>query len=211
MDFLTNNIIVKGGWVMIPIILGSIIALGLAVERGMLLWKTRLNIKKFTDEIFSLVERGHVDQAVEACAKTAHPIGRVFETGLAHREKERSEIERYMEHAGNEEVALLEKNMHIFLVIVAVEPMMGFLGTIIGLIQAFMAWEVAGATVTVEKLAGGIYQAMITTAGGLIVAIPYYIVYSLYANRISSVVKDMNHFGEKLAVMLAGTSPGKKK
>ncbi len=104
----------------------------------------------------------------------------MFAAGLTHRGEDTIEIERAMEHVGNDEVARLEKHMHIFLVIVGVEPMLGFLGTIIGLIRAFMAWEAAGASVTVESLAGGIYQAMITTAAGLIVAIPYYIIYSLY-------------------------------
>lgn len=211
MDILTNNIIVKGGWVMIPIILGSIIALGLTVERGMLLWKIRLDVKKFTDEIFSLLERGHTDLAIEACAKTEHPVGKVFSVGLAHRGDDPIEIERYMEHTGNEEVTVLEKNMHVFLVIVGVEPMLGFLGTIIGLIGAFMAWEAAGASVTVEKLAGGIYQAMITTAGGLSVAIPYYIIYSIYMNRINGVAREMNHYGEKLVSILKGLSSRKKK
>ncbi|HNW30191.1 MAG TPA: MotA/TolQ/ExbB proton channel family protein [Spirochaetota bacterium] len=211
MDVLTNNIIVKGGWVMIPIILGSIIALGLAVERGMLLWKIRLDVKKFTDTIFSLLEKGHTDRAIEECGKTEHPIGRVLAAGLAHRGSEAVEIERHMEHIGNEEVALLEKNMHVFLVIVGVEPMLGFLGTIIGLIGAFMAWEAAGAAVTVEKLAGGIYQAMITTAGGLSVAIPYYIIYSIYMNRINGIARDMNHYGEKLVHVLKDISSRKKK
>jgi biopolymer transport protein ExbB len=211
MDVLTNIIIVKGGWVMIPIILGSIIALGLAVERGMLLWKIRLDVKKFTDTIFSLLEKGHTDRAIEECGKTEHPIGRVLAAGLAHRGSEAVEIERHMEHIGNEEVALLEKNMHVFLVIVGVEPMLGFLGTIIGLIGAFMAWEAAGAAVTVEKLAGGIYQAMITTAGGLSVAIPYYIIYSIYMNRINGIARDMNHYGEKLVHVLKDISSRKKK
>ncbi len=211
MDVLASNIIIKGGWMMIPIMLGSIIALGLTVERGMLLWKIRLDLKKFTGEIFSLLERGHTDLAIEACARTEHPIGRVFGVGLAHRGEEPAEIERYMEHTGNEEVALLEKNMHVFLVIVGVEPLMGFLGTIIGLIGAFMAWEVAGASVTVEKLAGGIYQAMITTAGGLSVAIPYYIIYSIYINRINNTAREMNHYGEKLVHILKNLSSRKKK
>ncbi len=211
MDVLTNNIIVKGGWVMVPIILGSIVALGLTVERGMLFWRIRLDVKKFTDEIFSLLERGHIDLAIEACARTEHPIGKVFSVGLSHRGDDPVEIERNMEHIGNEETALLEKNMHIFLVIVGVEPMLGFLGTIIGLIGAFMAWEVAGASVTVEKLAGGIYQAMITTAGGLIVAIPYYVIYSMYINRISNIARDMNHYGEKLVQILKNLPSRKKK
>lgn len=210
MDILTGSILFKGGWMMVPIMLGSMIALALAVERGMLLWKIRLDIVQFTDTVFSFIEKGHFDLAAGACESTSHPIGRVFAAGLARRGDDPSEIERAMEHVGNDEMARLEKHMHIFLIIVGVEPMMGFLGTIIGLIKAFMAWEVAGATVTVESLAGGIYQAMVTTASGLAVAIPYYIIYSLYMGRINNVARDLNHYGEKLSDLLK-TGAGRKK
>jgi len=196
---------------MVPIILGSIIALGLTVERGMLLWKIRLDVRKFADDIFSLIERGHRDLAIESCARTEHPIGRVFAVGLEHWGEDLAEVERNMEHEGNEEVNKLEKNMNLFMVIVAVEPMMGFLGTIIGLIQAFMVWEMAGASVTVERLAAGIYQAMITTAGGLIVAIPYYIIYNLYMGRINAAARDMNHYGEELLSIMRNSGSRKRK
>jgi biopolymer transport protein ExbB len=211
MDVLTDNIIVKGGWMMVPIILGSIIALGLTVERGMLLWKTRLDVRKFADEIFSLLGRGHRDIALESCARTRHPIARVFAAGLERWGEDPEDIERAMEHEGNEEMNRLEKNMTLFMVIVAVEPMMGFLGTIIGLIQAFMAWEMAGASVTVERLAAGIYQAMITTASGLIVAIPYYIIYNLYMGRINAAARDMTHYGEELLGIMKDSGSRKRK
>src|SRR4030042_1623976 len=211
MDVLANNILGKGGWVMVPIILGSILALGLTVERGMLLWKIRLDVRKFADEIFSWLERGPRDLAAEACARTPHPIGRVFAAGLENRGEDPRDIERFMEHTGNEEVARLEKHMNIFLIIVGVEPLMGFLGTILGLIQAFMAWESAASSVTVEQLAAGIYQAMITTAGGLLVAIPFYVIYGLYMSRINNVARDLNHYSEDLLRIMKNTPSRKRK
>jgi biopolymer transport protein ExbB len=210
MDILTNNIIVKGGWVMLPIILGSIIALGLTIERGMLLWKIRLNTRGFADGIFSLIRSGSIEAAVERCAGTIHPVGSVFAAGIGNRDADVPEIEAAMEHVGNDEVARLEKNMPILLAIVGVEPMLGFLGTIIGLIQAFMAWEKAASSVTVEQLAAGIYSAMLTTAGGLLVAIPFYIIYALYTARINAVARELNHYGEELAHILK-ESPARKR
>ncbi|MBN2160623.1 MAG: MotA/TolQ/ExbB proton channel family protein [Spirochaetes bacterium] len=211
MDILTNNIIVKGGWVMAPIILGSIIALALSIERGALLWKIRLDVKAFAERIFSLMKRGSRDAALDACSGTQHPIGRVFETGIEHWGEEPVEVEIMMEHAGNDEVARLEKRMGILLIIVGVEPMLGFFGTILGLIRAFMAWEQAADSVTVEQLASGIYQAMITTASGLLVAITFYIVYNLYMNRINNVAREMNHYGEELVGLMKVTHSRKKK
>jgi biopolymer transport protein ExbB len=211
MDILAHNIIVKGGWVMVPIILGSIVALGLAIERGILLWKIRLDLRKFTGEIFSLVKRGDRGPAMELCAGTFHPIGRVFSAALERWGEDAAEIEAVMEHAGNDEVAGLEKFMPVFMIIVGVEPMLGFLGTIIGLIQAFMAWEKVASSVTVEQLAAGIYTAMITTAGGLLVAIPFYIIYNLYMNRIAATARDLNHYGEELLTLLKNRAVKKRK
>ena len=211
MDVLADNIVVKGGWVMVPIIIGSIIALGLAIERGMLLWRIRLNIRKFADDVLSLVERGHRDLAMEACAKTEHPIGMVFKTGLEHWDDEPADMERSMEHIGNEEVERLEKRMNLFLIIVGVEPMLGFLGTILGLIQAFMAWEQHATSITVDRLAAGIYQAMITTAGGLLVAIPFYVIYSIYTHVINRAAQHINHYGEELVQLRRNSNSRKRK
>lgn len=211
MDILTNNIIVKGGWVMLPILLGSVIALGLTIERGMLLWKIRLNARSFADGIFSLIRSGSVEAAAERCAGTINPLGRVFAAGIGLKDGDTDEIEAAMEHAGNDEVARLEKNLPILLAIVGVEPMLGFFGTIIGLIQAFMAWEKAASSVTVEQLAAGIYSAMITTAGGLLVAIPFYVIYALYTGRINAVARELNHYGEELALVLKERPARKRK
>jgi len=198
MDILTDNIIVKGGWMMIPIILGSIIAFALAIERGIVLWRSRLNTEQFYAMVSSLAKKNAIQEAIAYCATVSHPIGKVFASALERWDEHPSEIERAMEKTGNEQIAVLEKHMPILLIIVGVEPMMGFLGTIIGLIRAFMDWEAAGAAVTVELLAGGIYQAMITTASGLIVAIPFYIIYGLYNARINAIARDLNLRGEDL-------------
>ena len=196
---------------MVPIILGSVIAFGLTVERGMLLWKIRLDVRKFADDILFLVSKGDFNQARLLCRNTPHPAGAVFGAGLDHRGEDPREIERIMEHEGNSQIARLEKNMNVFMTVIGVEPLLGFLGTILGLIQAFMAWESHASSVTVEQLAAGIYQAMITTAGGLLVAIPYYIVYNFFIGRINAAARDMNHYGEDLVRALSVKKNGKRK
>ncbi|HNR89918.1 MAG TPA: MotA/TolQ/ExbB proton channel family protein [Spirochaetota bacterium] len=211
MNMLTDNVIVKGGWVMIPIILGSIIALGIAIERGIMLWRIRMDLARFTDEIYALVRSGELETAGAVCARTLHPIARVFKAGLEHHGEEPSVVEKAMERQGNAEVARLEKNMNYLMAIVGVEPMLGFLGTILGLIGAFMAWEVSAESVTVSQLAAGIYQAMITTASGLAVAITYYVVYSVYANRIAAITRDLNSHGEEFLALITGAGKKKKR
>ena len=202
------SLIVKGGIVMIPIILGSIVALAIILERGWTLWKIRLDFQQFAQEIFLYLERGHFSKALERCEKVKHPIGDVFKLGILNRNLKRQEIESMMEREGEEQIQYLEQYLGALLVIIGVEPMMGFLGTIIGLIRAFMAWEQLGSNITVGALASGIYQAMITTAAGLSVAIPAYILYHLIVGKIKSHAQEMTYYSEELLDILARSREG---
>ncbi len=202
------GLIIKGGVVMIPIILLSIIGLALILERSWTLWRIRLDISRFTQEIFLHLEGGHFQKALERCETVRHPIAEVFKLGILNRTLKRDEIEKMMEREGNEQVQYLEHYLGALIVIIGVEPMLGFLGTIVGLIQAFMAWEQLGSNITVSALAAGIYQAMITTAGGLIVAIPYYVIYHLIVGKIKSHAQEMTYYGNELIDILARPREG---
>jgi len=202
MNIFADNIIVKGGWVMVPIILGSIVALGIVIERGVFFWKIKRDIEGFIDEIFFLIEKGETERALERCEKVNHPMAAVLRSGLLKIDDDIPDIERTMEMEGDRQVSILEKNFIYLMAIIGVEPMLGFLGTILGLIQAFMTWEKFSATITVDQLAAGIYQAMITTAGGLLVAIPFYLIYNFFANRVNSITQEMNYFGDKMLIIL---------
>jgi biopolymer transport protein ExbB len=195
-------LIIKGGIIMIPIILLSIIGLAMILERAWTLWKIRLDIPQFAQEIFLYLEKGHFQKALERCEKVKHPIAEVFKLGILNRALKRDEIEKMMEREGDEQVQYLERYLGALIIIVGVEPMLGFLGTIVGLIQAFMAWEQLGSNITVGALAAGIYQAMITTAGGLIVAIPYYVAYHLIVGKIKGHAQEMTYYGNELIDIL---------
>ena len=196
------SLIIKGGIVMIPIILLSIIGLALILERIWALWRIRLNIPQFAQEIFLYLENGQFKKALERCEKVRHPIADIFEIGILNRTLKREEVEKMMEREGDEQVQSLEQNLGALIIIIGVEPMLGFLGTIIGLIRAFMAWEQLGSNITVSALASGIYQAMITTAGGLIVAIPFYIIYHLIVGKIKVHAQEMTYYGNELIDIL---------
>jgi biopolymer transport protein ExbB len=201
-------LIIKGGLVMIPIIALSIIGLAMILERAWTLWKIRLDIPQFAQEIFLHLERGQFQKALERCGKVKHPIADVFKLGILNRTLKRDEIEKMMEREGDEQVQYLEQYLGALIIIIGVEPMLGFLGTIIGLIQAFMAWEQLGSNITVSALAAGIYQAMITTAGGLIVAIPYYVIYHLIVGKIKSHAQEMTYYGNELIDILVRAKEG---
>ncbi len=202
------SLIIKGGPVMIPIILLSIIGLALILERLWTLWRIRLDIPKFAQEIFLYLEKGHFQKALERCENVRHPIADVFKLGILNRTLKREEIESMMEREGDEQVQYLEQYLGALIIIIGVEPMLGFLGTIIGLIQAFMAWEQLGSNITVGALAAGIYQAMITTAAGLIVAIPYYVAYHLIVGKIKGHAQEMTYYGNELIDILVRPREG---
>jgi len=205
------SLIIKGGPIMIPIVLGSIIALAIILERLWTLWRIRLNISQFAQEVFLSLERGQFQKALERCDKVRHPIADVFKLGILNRTLKREEIESMMEREGDEQVQYLERYLGALLIIIGVEPMLGFLGTIVGLIQAFMAWEQLGSNITVSALAAGIYQAMITTAAGLIVAIPAFILYHLIFGKIRAYAQEITYYGNELIDILTKGSEGVKK
>jgi len=192
------SLIIKGGPIMVPIILGSIVALAIILERLWVLWRIRLNFSKFSQEVFLFLERGHFQKALERCDHVRHPIADVFKLAILNRTLNRNELESMMEREGDEQVQYLERYLGALLIIVGIEPMMGFLGTITGLIKAFMNWEQLGANITVSALAGGIYEAMITTAAGLIVAIPCFVMYHLFIGKIRSHTQEMTYYGNEL-------------
>ena len=202
---ISDTLIYKGGIIMLPIILGSIIALAIVINRINYFLSIRLDVDSFIEKIYSLLRKNDITQAMKECYKIKHPIGKVFNAGIENINKEHSSIEKAMERSGILAMADAEKYMLLLVIIIGVEPMLGFLGTIIGLISSFMAWEKAAATVTVDFLAGGIYQAMITTASGLIVAIPYYIIYHIMLGRIHDIAKDLNLYGEELLEVIKDT------
>ncbi len=202
------SLIIKGGPIMIPIIALSIIGLALILERIWALWKIRLDIPQFAQEIFLHMERGHFQKALEQCEKVRHPIAEVFKLGILNRTLKREGLEAMMEREGEEQIQYLEKYLGALIIIIGVEPMLGFLGTIVGLIQAFMSWEQLGSNITVSALASGIYQAMITTAGGLIVAIPYYVIYHLIVGKIKGHAQEMTYYGNELIDILVRPKEG---
>jgi len=202
------SLIVKGGPVMIPIILLSIVGLAIILERFWTLWRIRLNIPQFAQEIFLYLEKGQYKRALERCEKVRHPIADVFRLGILNRTLKQADIESMMEREGDEQIQYLERYLGALLIILGVEPMLGFLGTITGLIRAFMTWEHLGADITVSGLAAGIYEAMITTAAGLIVAIPCFVIYHLLIGKVKSHAQEISYYGNELLEVLAGSKEG---
>ena len=196
--------IVKGGPVMIPIILGSIIGLAIILEKLWMFNRLKINTAEFAEEVFQNIRSNKIQKALWLCDHHIdHPLAGVLKAGIERRTLAYDRLEKIMEQAGNTQVQRLEKRLGGLASIISIEPLMGFLGTITGLIKAFMSWEGAGANVTVSLLALGIYEAMLTTAAGLIVAIPYYICYNYFISKIKYISTEINEYATQFIDVLA--------
>jgi len=198
--------IVKGGPVMIPILALSVVALTIILAKFWELWRFRMRLDKLSHKLYTFMQEGNLSAALHSCRDDNTPLGRLFESALVHRSQERADLTRRLERLGGEIVADLESYMPALATVIGVEPMLGFLGTIVGLIKAFMAWESVGEKITINILAGGIYEAMITTAAGLIIAIPYYLLYNHLVTRIGTLTRQTEERTEEFVDLLTVTN-----
>jgi biopolymer transport protein ExbB len=198
--------IAKGGPLMIPIIILSVVALTIVLTKFWELWRFRARLNTLTDKLNTLVEGGNFTAALKASREDTTALGRVFENAVSYRGQDRGDLTRRLERLGGDVVAELESYMSALASIVGVAPMIGFLGTIIGLIKAFMNWETIGDKITINVLAGGIYEAMITTAAGLSVAIPYYLIYNHLIGKIGKLTRLTEERTEEFVDLIAETN-----
>ena len=196
--------VVKGGPVMIPIILGSVLGLALVIDRAFVFMRVSdAKSRGCLQQVLQEVQAGRVAEALSVSQETQQPVATVLQAGLDQWGMPLDVMKEAMEETTQTQVQHLEQRLGALATVVTVEPMLGFLGTITGLIRAFMNWETAGAQVTVSTLAGGIYEAMITTAAGLIIAIPFLMAHNTFVNRIKRIAAQSAEAGYKLLMLYA--------
>lgn len=182
-----------GGPLMIPIVLSSFIAVYIFVERVRTINRANQIPDSFMQKIKELVQRGDVSGAKLLCAQVDTPVARMIEKGLNRIGSPLKNIEASIENVGKIELFKLEKNISILATIAGAAPMMGFLGTVLGMVKAFIAIAQEEGTVSPKLLSSGIYTAMITTVAGLIVGIIAYLAYNFLVTRVSKVVHKMEY------------------
>jgi len=177
-----------GGWIMYPLLLMSIFAVYIFIERFMVLRRASNIDTTFMNRIRDYIHDGKIDSALALCRSSNHPIARMIEKGITRIGRPLNDINAAIENVGNLEVASLEKGLSTLASIAGGAPMIGFLGTVIGMVISF--WEMAnsGANIVISQLAGGIYTALVTTVGGLIVGIIAYFAYNILVSKIQKVV-----------------------
>lgn len=180
---------VSGGWIMIVLALLLALALYISIERFLALNNAlKEDDRSFMDKIRKYIHEGNVDEARMLTKSTDSPIARMIDKGLSRLGRPLNDIQTAIENVGKLEVAKLEKRVSLVATVASLGPMLGFLGTVTGMVRAFFDMANAGNNIEIGVLAGGIYEAMVTTVGGLIVGIIAYFLYDLLVNRINKVV-----------------------
>ncbi len=182
------DLVLKGGWIMAIIGVLSLIAFYIFFERYFVIGRASKEDKNFMNNIRNYITSGKLESAQALCVTNNSPIGRMIAKGLSRIGKPLNDINTAIENVGKLEVSRLEKNVAGLATIAGAAPMLGFLGTVIGMIRAFYDMSMAGNNINIELLSQGIYQAMITTVGGLVVGIIAYIFYNILVARIQKVV-----------------------
>jgi biopolymer transport protein ExbB len=187
------NLALSGGPVMIPIVLLSIAAIYLFFERLMVINKANQNPDPFMGRIKELVLRGDINGARSLCSQNDTPVARMIEKGISRIGSPLKTIEVSIENVGKIEIFKLERNLSTLATIAGATPMIGFLGTVMGMVQAFIAISQEEGSVSPKLLSSGIYTAMITTVAGLIVGIIAYLAYNFLVTRVQKVVHKMEY------------------
>jgi biopolymer transport protein ExbB len=184
------ELLTKGGWVMIPLAALALLGLVIFFERYFTIRKANKNESQLTMQVSSSIKTGNLDSAIAICKNSNTPLGRMLQKGLLRIGRPIKDIEGAIENIGKLEVSKLEKNIGILGIIAGIAPMLGFVGTIIGVITIFHDVSVKG-VIEIGTISGGLYVKMISSASGLIIGIIAYVLYNILNFMVDKVILKM--------------------
>ena len=195
----------KGGPIMWPILLCSVFAFAIVIERIIALRREQIDTKVFMEQISKSLKRNKIMEALELCDKTKGPIANILKAGILKHDRVRQEVREAIEDASIHEVPRLEKNLPVLATVAHITPLLGLLGTVTGMVAAFQVIESKASSlnpVNPGDLAGGIWEALLTTVAGLCVAIPTFVAYNYLVSRVDGFVLDMERSATELLNLL---------
>jgi biopolymer transport protein ExbB len=193
----------KGGPLMYPLLFGSVLMIAIIIERGYHFIRARVN-RRFIDRVINVIEEGDLQRAQRIAEKCRGPIAAIVEAALRYRSYTQDVVENKISLTGDQELKRLSKNLHLLELTGKIAPMIGLLGTVIGMVEAFRELSSVKGLVDPSLLAGGIWEALITTVAGLFVGIPALVFFHLYTNKVKATASSMKHIGEEIMSMTRG-------
>lgn len=207
-DLSVWDLTLAGGWLMVPLALLLVVSVYIFFERFFAITSASHEDKSFMDRIKEYIHSGEIDKALDLCKKTDSPYSRMIEKGVSRIGRPMNDVLVAIENVGNMEVAKLEKGFSWLATTAAGAPMIGFLGTVTGMVQAFFSLASAGNNSNVSILASGIYEALVTTVAGLIVGIVALFAYNYLTSRVNKVMNKLE--GNTMEFMDLLNEPAKK-
>lgn len=191
----------KGGPLMWLILFNGLLAIAIFLERFLHFHRAQIHAADFVNGIRNALKRGNYLEATATCDETAGPVAQVVKTAIVNRDRSREDIREAVEESARTEVAHLERRLVILATVAQVTPLIGFLGTVMGMIQMFRVIQEAQLP-SPGQLAGGVWTALLTTAGGLVVAVPAYVAYNYLVSRVQNLVLDMEKAATNIISLL---------
>ncbi len=198
------HLIQKGGPMMWLILAVSIVAAVLFLKKLFDLHRAQIKWSDFLKGIYNILGRRNVVEAVSICEETPGPVASIVRAAILHHDEDKESIQQSIEEAGLAEIPRLERNLTMLATLAQITPMMGLLGTVLGMMQALLVVQEKSPLVHSGDLMGGLWQALISTAAGLAVAIPIYAGYNLLVGRVESIVLDMERASVEILAFLTG-------
>ena len=199
------QIFLAGGPVMWPILLCSIFALAIILEKFLHLHKIKIDTRDFLAKVLDNIKRHQIKEALQLCDEAKNPISSILKAGILKYDRPRDQIKEAIADAALYEIPRLERNLAALATIAHISPLLGLLGTVTGMVRCFQTIQVKTATfhpVSPGDLAGGIWEALLTTVAGLVVAIPTFVAYNYLVNRVNNFVLEMEKASTELVNFL---------
>jgi biopolymer transport protein ExbB len=200
------EIFLKGGIIMFFILFASVLGVAVIIDRYIALRKAKINVPAFMVRIRGFLKKKDISGAVSYCMEEKSPVSNIVRKGLKKYRLGHERVKEAIENAGTQEIAKMEKGLSILASVSGIAPLLGFLGTVTGMITAFMTIQDLQGAANPSDLAGGIWEALITTAFGLIVGIPALAFYNYFQNRIKKLVGDIEVVANDVIDFMQDTS-----
>ena len=204
------SILSKGGWLMLPLLLTSLIAVAIIIERYIVIKKSKLNVPAFLVKIRGMLIKKDISGAMSYCIEEKSPAANIIKSGLKKYSLGHERVKEAIENAGRQEVAKLEKGLSVVATIAGIAPLIGFLGTVTGMIQTFMKIEDLQGGANPSDLAGGIWEALLTTAVGLAIGIIALAFYNYLTSAINKLILEMELVSNDVVDIIEDTNSGKE-
>ncbi len=185
------DLAVQGGWIMIVLAVLSVLAIYISIDKFLAMRKASKDQSAFMQNIKNYIKEGKIDQAIDNCRNNNSPLARMIEKGIQRIGRPLNDVNTAIENVGKQEIAKLEKGLAVLATIAGGAPMIGFFGTVTGMVESFSSMAAAGNALEITDLAGGIETALVTTVGGLFVGIIAYFAYNLLVSKVNNLVNDL--------------------